>query len=84
MKRFIESVDRSQATLFPEHLEDWIDDDNPVRVIDAFADGLDLFGLGFADAAANEPPRVSRRVKLSKDAQHDQENLHPDLSCRVA
>ena len=36
MKRFIEGVDRSQATLFPEYLEDWIDEDNPVQVIDAF------------------------------------------------
>ena len=47
MKRFIEGVDRSQATLFPEYLEDWIDEDNPVRVIDAFVEELDLFGLGF-------------------------------------
>jgi transposase len=47
MKRFIEGVDRSQATLFPEYLEDWIDEDNPVQVIDAFVDELDLFDLGF-------------------------------------
>ena len=47
MKRFIEGVDRSQATLFPEYLEDWIDEDNPVRVVDAFVDELDLGALGF-------------------------------------
>jgi len=47
MKRFIEGVDRSQTTLFPEHLEDWVDNDNPVRVIDVFVDELDLFELGF-------------------------------------
>ncbi len=47
MKRFIEGVDREQGTLFPQHLEDWIDEDNPVRVIDVFIDGLDLGGLGF-------------------------------------
>ena len=47
MKRFIEGVDRSQSTLFPENLEDWIDEDNPVRVIDVFVDELDLFELGF-------------------------------------
>ena len=47
MKRFIEGIDRSQATLFPEYLEDWIDEDNPVRVVDAFVDELDLFDLGF-------------------------------------
>jgi hypothetical protein len=35
MKRFVEGQDRGQSTLFPECLEDWIDADNPVRVIDA-------------------------------------------------
>ena len=52
MDRFIEGTDRSQVTLFPERLEDWIDGDNPVRVIDAFVDGLDLIGLGFERAAS--------------------------------
>ena len=47
MKRFVEGIDRGQTTLFPECLEDWIDEDNPVRVIDAFVDELDLSGLGF-------------------------------------
>ncbi len=48
MKRFVEGVERSQSTLFPDQLEDWIDEDNQVRVIDTFVDALDLFGLGFA------------------------------------
>lgn len=48
MKRFIEGADRDQATLFPECLEDWIDEDNPVRVVDAYVEGLDLGDLGFA------------------------------------
>ncbi|MBT7769104.1 MAG: IS1182 family transposase [Rhodospirillales bacterium] len=47
MKRFIEGEDRSQITLFPERLEDYVAEDNPVRVVDAFVDQLDLFGLGF-------------------------------------
>jgi transposase len=47
MKRFVEGEDRSQSTLFPERLEDWIGEDNPVRVIDVFVDELDLGGLGF-------------------------------------
>ena len=47
MRRFVEGVDRSQTTLFPESLDDWVDEDNPVRVIDAFVDALDLRGLGF-------------------------------------
>ncbi len=41
MKRFIEGTDRGQSTLFPARLEDWIDEDNPVRVIDVFVDELD-------------------------------------------
>ena len=47
MKRFIEGVDRVQSTLFPECLEDWVGEGNPVRVIDVFVDELDLVGLGF-------------------------------------
>jgi len=47
MKRFIEGEDRSQSTLFPEHLDDYIAEDNPVRVIDVFVDELDLNELGF-------------------------------------
>src|SRR5216683_110428 len=47
MRRFVEGIDRGQTTLFPECLEDWIDEDNPVRVIDVFVDGLDLADLGF-------------------------------------
>jgi transposase len=47
MKRFIEGEDRSQGTLFPEHLDDYIAADNPVRVIDVFVEELDLNELGF-------------------------------------
>jgi transposase len=47
MKRFVEGADRSQSTLLPECLDDWIDDGNPVRAIDAFVDALDLADLGF-------------------------------------
>ncbi len=47
MKRFVEGVDRSQSTLFPDRPEDWIGDDNAVRVIDVFVDELDLGELGF-------------------------------------
>ena len=52
MARFIEGVDRSQRTLFPARLEDWIEEDNPVRVIDAFVGSLDLAGLGFERAVS--------------------------------
>ena len=47
MKRFIGGEDRNQSTLFPECLEDYIAEDNPVRVIDVFVDELDLTKLGF-------------------------------------
>jgi transposase len=47
MKRFIEGTDRGQSTLFPECLEDWIDENNPVQVIDVFVDELDLAELRF-------------------------------------
>jgi len=57
MRRFIEGADRSQVTLFPEALEDWIDEDNPVRVIDVFVDGLGLGELGFGGV---EPEATGR------------------------
>jgi hypothetical protein len=47
MKRFIEGEDLNQSTLFPECLEDYLAEDNPVRVIDVFVDELDLSQLGF-------------------------------------
>jgi len=47
MKRFIEGEDRSQATLLPEYLDDYIAEDNPVRAVDAFVEELDLKALGF-------------------------------------
>ena len=57
MKRFIEGENRFQSTLFPESPEDYIADDNPVRVIDAFVDRLDLKQLGFDRA---EPSAIGR------------------------
>src|SRR6516225_1549009 len=47
MRRFVEGTDRGQSTLFPECLEDWICEDNPVRAVDVFVDELDLAELGF-------------------------------------
>ncbi len=48
MKRFVAGADRGQSTLLPECLDDWVDESNPVRVIDAFVDALDLGELGFS------------------------------------
>ncbi len=47
MKRFIEGIGRDQVTLLPDCLDDYVEEDNPVRVIDAFIDMLDLGALGF-------------------------------------
>ncbi len=57
MKRFIEGASRSQSTLFPEYLEDWVSEDNPVRVIDVFVDELDLGNLGFERVDPKETGR---------------------------
>ena len=52
MKRFIEGESRNQITLMPACLDDYIDADNPVRVIDLFVDELDLVELGFDSTVA--------------------------------
>ena len=66
MKRFVEGVDRGQSTLFPDCLEDWIVEDNPVRVIDVFVDELDLAELGFSgvDPEATGRPSYHPSVLL--------------------
>ena len=53
MSRFVEGENRAQSTLFPEKLDDYITDDNPVRVIDVYVDELDLRRLGFDTKAAD-------------------------------
>jgi transposase len=57
MPRFIEGEDRSQASLFPERLDDYITEDNPVRLVEAFVDGLDLKALGFERVEPRETGR---------------------------
>ena len=59
MKRFIEGQNRNQVTLLPECLDDYIGEDNPVRVVDAFVDELDLETLGFEGATAAATGRPS-------------------------
>jgi len=57
MSRFIEGEARSQSLLFPERLDDWIEEENPVRVIDAFVDELDMKALGFEGVIPAETGR---------------------------
>lgn len=64
MKRFIEGIDRSQGLLFPDHLEDFIGEDNPVRAVDTFVDALDLFDIGFVGAANTGRPGYHPSVLL--------------------
>ena len=64
MKRFIEGDDREQGVLFPDHLEDFVGDDNPVRAVDAFVDALDLIDIGFSDAAVTGRPGYHPAVLL--------------------
>src|SRR5450759_6018545 len=57
MKRFIEEEGRTQVTLLPECLDDYVAEDNPVRVIDVCIDELDLTGLGFEGVAPADTGR---------------------------
>ena len=62
MKRFIEGEDRTQVTLLPECLDDYVDQDNPVRVVEVFVDQLDLGELGFDGAA----PAATGRLRTTR------------------
>src|ERR1700716_2216260 len=57
MTRFVVGDERSQSTLFPERLDDYLGEDNPVRAIDVFVEELDLAKLGFEGA---EPEATGR------------------------
>lgn len=55
MKRFVAEADRGQSTLLPECLDDFIDESNPVRVINVFVDALDLAELSFEGVSRRRP-----------------------------
>src|ERR1700754_1493687 len=57
MAGFVEGVDRGQSTLFPALLDDYVAEDNPVRAVDVFVDGLDLDKLGFVGVQPLETGR---------------------------
>ena len=60
MHRYVEGWHRNQSFLLPESVDDYVGEDNPVRVVDAFVDELDLAELGFGRAtpADTRPPRL--------------------------
>jgi transposase len=66
MKRFVAGEDRSQSTLFPERLDDYVAEDNPVRAIEVFVESLDLRKLGFdgVDPQATGRPAYHPAVLL--------------------
>jgi len=61
MSGYIEGTDRGQTTLFPDRLEDWVGEDNPVRVVDLFVDEIDLAGIGFGRTAPAQTGRPGYR-----------------------
>src|ERR1700729_1871270 len=66
MRRFVEEADRGQSTLLPECLDDFIDEGNPVRVIDVFVETLDLAEMSFegVEPAATGRPSYHPSVLL--------------------
>jgi transposase len=64
MKRFVEGSDRGQWTLLPECLDDFIDESNPVRVIDVFVDALDLAEMSFEGVEPAATGRPSYRPQF--------------------
>jgi len=65
MGRFIAGADRHQTTLFPPCVDDWIDEENPVRAVDAFVGALDLAEVGFGvEPAATGRPSYHPSVLL--------------------
>ena len=59
MTRYIQGIDRSQVRLLPECLDDFIAEDNTVRVVDAFIGELDLAAMGFEGATPASTGRPS-------------------------
>src|ERR1700736_1510543 len=66
MAGFVAGLDRGQTTLLPGCLEDWVDENNPVRAVDVFVEALDLRDLGFegVDAAGIGRPSYRPGVLL--------------------
>src|SRR5437667_11701234 len=66
MRRFVEQADHGQCTLLPECLDDFIDESNPVRMIDVFVDALDLAEVSFegVEPAATGRPSYHPSVLL--------------------
>ena len=64
---YITGVSRDQVILFPESIDDYITEDNPIRFIDAFVDHMDLHKLGFIRA---EPAKTCRPLYVPLKLSH--------------
>jgi transposase len=86
MKRFVEGQDRSQLFLLPDCLDDYVGEDNPVRIVDAFIDELDLAVLGFAGVipeATGRPayhPSTLLKIYLYNYLNRARQPIYPDLN----
>src|SRR5947207_7857119 len=94
MSGFVEGIDRSQSTFFPAMLDDYVAEDNLVRAVDAFVEGLELGKLGFGRVAPLEKGRPSYHLAtllkiyiygyLNRSEEHTSElQSHSDLVCRL-
>jgi hypothetical protein len=79
MKQFVEGAGRGQSTLLPECLDDGIDEDNPVRAIDAFVGALDWPASGF-----DEDGKELRRHKTRMGASHGLMRTLPRIAAEMA
>ena len=64
MKRFVQGEARTQMSFLPECLDDYVVEDNPVRVVEAFIDALDLHKLGFAGVVPQSTGRPGWKGKV--------------------
>ena len=88
MARFVEGEDRSQVALLPECLDDFVAEDNPVRVIDAFIGELDLEAMGFeglTPASTGRPsyhPAVLLKIYVYGYLNHIQSSRRLERECQ--
>eukprot|EP01035_Chromulina_nebulosa_P045691 gene45690-biopygen31581 len=80
MKRFVEGEDRRQTLLLPESLDDYVTEDNPVRVVEVFIDELDLGALGFEGVR----PAVTGRPAYHPSTRHCQPKVEGLVTRRAA
>ena len=67
MHRFIDGEDRLQQTLLPNSLEDYVSEENPVRVVEVFIDELDLAALGFSGMRPAATGRPAYQIPMHAD-----------------